>query len=355
MVFSILLLSGCDEDSSEEMPGADFDRSAMLQQVADDLVIPNFQTLRNSVDQLAVETEAFVQNPDEERLADLRSAWIEAAIDHQYCSAFGFGPGELLLGPYATVLGVFPVDEEKIESNIVSESFDLPNSFDRDIRGFYAIEYLIFRGDISDEALITSFDTNRSEYLSLIVDEIQSTVNGIVNEWNGSYRQSFIESNGTSAGSSISLYYNEFVKDYENLKNFKVELPAGLTAGQTQANGTLVEAFYSGISSELIEHHFENSKNIWSGTTRDGRESTGFKEYLMSVAGGPQLVEVTQEAITEIDQAIASLPEGPLSESVDAAEVVILRDRLQDNTANFKSSMSSLLGISITFNSGDGD
>ncbi|MFT6998757.1 MAG: hypothetical protein ACJAQ4_002520 [Cryomorphaceae bacterium] len=33
----------------------------------------------------------------------------------------------------------------------------------------------------------------------------------------------------------------------------------------------------------------------------------------------------------------------------------MLRNELQSNTANFKSSMSSLLGISITFNSGDGD
>ena len=70
---------------------------------------------------------------------------------------------------------------------------------------------------------------------------------------------------------------------------------------------------------------------------------------------GPALVATTIEAIGRIDTAIAALPQGRFSKNVGGQEVETLRDELQSNTANFKSSMSSLLGISITFNSGDGD
>jgi hypothetical protein len=327
----------------------------MLTSLGTDLIIPNFEELQSSVNALSQATDEFSANPSETNLNAMRSAWVEAVIDHQHCSAFGFGPGQLLLGPYATVLGVFPVDEEQVEANILNPSFDLPNSFERDVRGFYTVEYLIYGTGESDQELVNAFDQNRLDYLQLIVAELKSSFDLIVAEWNGDYLQEFIDSDGTSAGSSVSQLYNSFVRDYENLKNFKVELPAGLSAGQPGSDGTLVEAYYSGISTTLIEAHWESSKNIWYGRSRSGEDLIGFEEYLASVTGGPSLITTTKDAIAEIDLAVMDLPEGPLSENVDSPEVAHLRDELQENTANFKSSMSSLLGISITFNSGDGD
>lgn len=356
---NILLLSflffaiSCSDDDSND--NTDFDRAEMLQSIAENLIIPNFETLQTSVASLQSAVSDFVANTDEANLSSMRQAWVNAVTDHQHCSAFGFGPANLSLGSYASVLGVFPVSESKVESALSDPDFNLAGSFDRDLRGFYTVEYLIYGNGQTDAQLIAGFDQERKDYLILITDELKATFDNIVNEWNTSYLQEFVASEGTAAGSSISLLYNEFVKDYENLKNFKLELPAGLSAGQTASDGTLVEAFYSGISRNLIVEHFENSKNIYLGFSSGGQEIIGFEEYLASVEGGPQLITSTLEAIEQIDNAIADLPQGRLSDQVDAAEVATLRDLLQDNTANFKSSMSSLLGISITFNSGDGD
>lgn len=346
--------SSCDNDTGEMMtPG--FDRAGLLSSIGNELIIPNFTALQSSVDDMARAAEAFVQMSTEEKLLTLRQAWEQAVVDHQHCSAFGFGPANLLLGPYAEVLGVFPVNEVEVEQNLLNPNFDLANSFDRDIRGFYTIEYLIFGDGVSNADLIAGFDQNRKDYLILIIGELESTFDNIVTEWTNGYLQSFIENDGTAAGSSISLLYNSFVKDYENLKNFKVELPAGLSAGQSGPDGQLVEALYSGISSDLIEAHFASSKNIWQGMSRNDEVIIGFDDYLNAVVGGLELVTQTETAIQDIDQVIADLPRGRLSEQVDNSILGDLRDQLQANTANFKSSMSSLLGISITFNSGDGD
>ncbi|MEM9723708.1 MAG: imelysin family protein [Bacteroidota bacterium] len=353
VLISTLGIVSCDDDDETVDPG--FDRAAMLESVANNLIIPNFESLQSSVNDLSSAVNAFVQTTTVENLTATRTAWVQAVKDHQHSSAFGFGPGELLLGPYAEVLGAFPVSEEKVEQNMLNADFDLANSFDRDVRGFYAVEYLIYGNGISDEEIIAGFDQNRKDYLLLITTELKTTFDNIVSKWKTTYLQAFTNSNGTAAGSSISLYYNEFVKDYENLKNFKIELPAGLTAGQDGVDGSLVEAFYSGISRDLVVEHFENSKNIWFGLSRSGQEIIGFEEYLETVEGGSELIATTKEAITRIDNAIAAIPQGLLSENVGTAQVETLRDELQDNTANFKSSMSSLLGISITFNSGDGD
>jgi predicted lipoprotein len=350
---AVLSLTSCEEDNGMMEPG--FDRGPMLESVANNLIIPNFESLQASVTSLAEATDAFVATSSEENLTALRAAWVEAVRDHQHCSAFGFGPGELLLGAYAEVLGAFPVSESKVEANILNPDFDLANSFDRDMRGFYAVEYLIYGNGPTDTELLAGFDQNRKDHLLLLVSELKAIFDNIVNEWNNSYLQEFTSNTGTSAGSPISLLYNGFVKDYENLKNFKVELPAGLTADQAGPDGRLVEAYYSGISRELIVEHFANSKNIWLGLSRSGEETIGFEAYLESAVGGPELIVQTKDAIGRIDAAIASLPEGRLSDNAGAEELRSLRGELQQNTANFKSSIVSLLGLTITFNSGDGD
>jgi hypothetical protein len=269
-VLLLFLTYSCTEDSAS--PETGFDRSAMLESMANNLIIPNFQALRTSTGSLAELTEAFVENPSEANLEALKTAWIQAVTDYQHCAAFGFGPADLTLGPFATVLGVFPVDEDQVEQNIVDPDFDLDASFDRDIRGFYAVEYLIYDKDKDNSEVVAQFDQDRMNYLQLIVTELDTEITQIADEWSSTYLEQFIASDGTSAGSSTSLLYNEFVKDYENIKNFKVELPAGLTAGQSAADPSLVEAYYSGISLDLIEAGFENSKNIWFGRSRTGQE-----------------------------------------------------------------------------------
>lgn len=350
---TVLVLGACD--SNDDPDDTSFDRGALLESLANNLIIPNFVALQSSVNNLSSATSAFVSNTTEANLATLRNTWIQSVTDFQHCSAFGFGPADLPLGAFAEVLGVFPVDEAGVEANLTNPDFNLPASFARDIRGFYAVEYLIYGTGATDADLVAGFDQNRKDYLSLIVGELKTTFDNIVGEWNGEYLQEFIGDDGTAAGSPISLMYNAWIQDYENLKNFKVELPAGLTAGQAGSDPTLVEAFYSGISRDLIVQHFENSKNVWFGRSRSGQDLIGFQEYLQEIMGGQALIEATLPAISGIDGAIAALPQGRLSENVDAPQVVTLRGLLQDNTANFKSSMSSLLGISITFNSGDGD
>ncbi len=357
LILSTLLLFNACSSSEEEIVNqpAGFDRSEMLQSIADNLIIPNFEAVQTSVNALHTSVQNFVINTTEQNLQTMRNNWVQVVKDHQHTNAFGFGPANLLLGSYANVLGAFPVNTANIEQNIQNSNFDLANSFATDIRGFYTVEYLIYGSGQSDAQLLSGFTQERRDYLVLIVNELKSTFDTIVSEWRGTYRNEFISNDGTSAGSSVSLLYNEFVKYYEVLKNFKVELPAGLTAGQAGPDGTLVEAYYSGFSRDLIIEHFESSKNIYFGRTRSGQSIIGFEEYLKSVVGGEDLVNATLSAITRIDNAIAALPTGELSANVGDQSLVTLRDELQANTANFKSSMSSLLGISITFNSGDGD
>lgn len=355
LILSLLSFTyGCNDLDSEPVIN-DFDRGSLLRGYADQLIIPNFIRLQTELNALKNTFSLFKANPSDATLNAMQDAWEKAVLEHQHCSAFGFGPAELTLGDYASVLGAFPTSEQKIEDAIIDDNFSLQNSFDRDLRGYYAIEYLIYGNNQTTSELISGFDANRINYLETIVNELVTTVNLIVDEWQNSYREAFINNTGTSRGSSISLLYNAFIKDYENIKNFKIELPAGLSAGQTGPDTTLLEARYSGISRSLLIENWKNSKRIYLGENRNRDTFTSFSDYLNAVEGGTSLVSTTTEAINTIDQAISNIPQGKLSDHIDSPEIRELRDLFQSNTANFKSSMSSLLGISITFSSGDGD
>jgi uncharacterized protein len=76
------------------------------------------------------------------------------------------------------------------------------------------------------------------------------------------------------------------------------------------------------------------------------------------VEGGKELIELTKLQLEEIYKAINNLQATvPLAEQIITSPVAVeaLHTQLQRHTPYFKSDMSSLLGIQITYPSGDGD
>lgn len=222
-----------------------------------------------------------------------------------------------------------------------------------------AIEYLIFGIDDTNAALVEAFmSQNRKDFLLGAVGDIDRRVGEVLSAWNGGYASEFTQNQGTDVGSSTSIMYNEFVKSFESAKNFKLGLPLGRRPGQTEAAPQLVEARYSGTSAAMLKEHLYALERIWQGRSRQGQNGPGFKEYLESVEGGPALITATEAQMIEIKEAMEAVPDTPpLAEQIQQSPEPVdrLHTELQKHTRFYKSDMSSLLGISITFSSGDGD
>ncbi|MEO1653856.1 MAG: imelysin family protein, partial [Bacteroidota bacterium] len=324
------------------------------------LIRPAFNQLNAEVETLAAEAVDFVDNSSAENLQALQEAWIQAFTSWQAVSAYNFGPGDRTLGDLNQVIGTFPVNTAAIEQAIIDQDFSLDN-FQLDVRGFLAIEYLIFNsGD--NQPILNNFNikansTSRKQYLLALINHVEGEVDDVTTAWN-SFGATFLSQDGTDVGSSVSLLYNDFVASYEQIKNFKVGLPAGKRPGQTTTSPEKVEAFFSGQSISFLKAHFNTIVNIWQGIGQDGQDGVGFREYLLSVEGGAELVESTELQIEVINSMLNALPENtPLSQLIESNpdQVDQLHTELQRHTRFFKSDMSSLLGLSITFNSGDGD
>lgn len=352
---SLLPLWGCDS-SSDGTPTQDFDRKALLQNMANDLIIPAFSNLQQKVVTMETAIRNFSQNPNSSTLTTAQQAWEEAYIAWQSCNAYNFGPGELpVFGTLTDNIGVFPVSTIKIENNITNQNLSFDN-FDRDARGFLALDYLLFDLEGNDRVLPKFANATRREYTLRVAQDILTKVTTVKTGWD-TYQTNFINNSGTDAGSSTAILYNEFVKSFEAAKNFKVQLPAGQRAGQTNPEPTRVEAYYSGKSLLFLEAHLSAIQHIWEGRKANGQDGIGFEEYLASVEGGPELISQTRTQLTSVRQAKARVPAGSLAQTIRTNLSVVqdLGVELQKQTRFYKSDMASLLGIAITFNSGDGD
>lgn len=353
------LIVACSSPDDSVTAGQNFDRKAMLQHYADDLIRPAFRSLQSSTNSLNTAAGTFAGSPTAGNLTALQTAWTAAHTAFQYANAYNFGPAGESGSRMGLVqeIGTFPVSTAKIEAVVTKGSANLTDA-NYDARGLLAIEYLIFDVNADNARVLSSLQTaNRRAYLASLTANVKQRVDEVVTGWD-TYTTTFVSSNGTAAGSSTSELYNEFIRSYESLKNFKVGLPLGIRAGQTAPQPALAEGYYSNQSLTFIKAHLTAVENIWYGRTADGKDGVGFQDYLQTVAGGPALVTSTVAELTAIHKALDAVTGGTsLTQQIQTNKPAVetLYTELQKNTRYFKSDMSSLLGIAITFSSGDGD
>ena len=353
-----LFFLACKKNNSE--PSERFDRAKMLENYAQNLIKPAYQDLQSQVNILKTASDAFVANTNLQNLQNLQAAWENAYISWQYANAYNFGPaGEQgIRKGLIEEIGTFPVSESKIENAITNNNANF-NDFNRDARGFLTVEYLIFHLNNDNNAILSDFaSVNRKNFLLGVVDNIKMRVDEVTVAWSSSYFNEFIRNAGTDVGSSTSQLYNEFVKSFESIKNFKAGLPLGRRPGQTQAEPTRVEAYYSGKTRQMIGEHLKAIESIYYGKAKDGTDGIGFKTYLEKVEGGANLIASTENQWAVVKNTLNDVPQIPrISEQITNNPTAFdnLHTELQRHTRFFKSDMSSILGISITFSSGDGD
>ena len=334
-ILFLTLLASCQPGDSPQNQ-VNFDRTDFLQSYADNFILPSYQNLVDELDKL---------NTVLDNQAAAQDQWTQTYQAFLKVSAFNFGPAEeqVLQKSLTEEIATFPVDASLINQKISTGDFNFED-FRRDSRGLIALEYLLF------DTEAWSLD-GREAYVKACLNDVISKVKEVNEKW-AIYKSEFVLNDGTSTGSSTSALYNEFVKSFEGLRNFKVGLPLGLRPGQTAAVPENVEAFYSAQSLAFAQQHFQNLVQLWNG-----KNGVGFKDYLASVEGGELLINSTLNQIASVNAAFSNCQPSDFSTGqIDGNQkLIILHTELQKLTRFFKSDMSSLLGIAITYSSGDGD
>lgn len=357
----IAFLGGGCGSSNPDGPADGFDRGAMLSSMAQAYIQPQYTEAVTRAEALLSSIESLTASPTEERVRTARSAWLACAEQWQRVSMFDFGPAEGILGDLVQIVGTFPSNSARIEA-LVSAGDTTMTSFERDVRGINALDYLLFSGSETDvaAALLPSAAGTRAAYMRSVARHLVVELRRVRDAWSSSYAATFSANVGTDAGSSISSIVNNLAMSFEVVKNDKVGLPGGFRAGQKRSEPERVEARYSNNSMRLARLHFEAIRAFWEGqvpTSSNGATFISIRQYLENVVGGPRLVDETRAQFAAVEAAFSACG----SESVASLaasndpRLAALHTELQKLTRFVKSELSSLLGVAITYSSGDGD
>lgn len=358
LVLTIMLsVFSCKKTEENPTPANELDRKPMLENYANNHVVPAYDNMLSVLNELKTAIQAFTGNPDNTTRQAAQSKWLAAYKTWQKTDLLEFGPAENI--GLRTYLNTFPATATKIEGNISSGSYNLEEFGSKDAQGFPALDYLLSGLDL-DKYTTDGMAAQRKQYMLDVVNKMIEKVQQVKTEW-ATYKSAFVDNTGTDANSSMSQMVNSFVLYYERyLRGGKVGLPVGAMTGA--AKPELVEAYYSPeLSKEFIVDALTSVQNFYNGKSYNGG-ATGESMYSYMKAldtkddNGVLMADLVNTELQEAITAIKAIS-GTMKDAVQNDRQTVLKayDEIQDVVPLFKVDMVSAFSISITYTDNDGD
>jgi predicted lipoprotein len=335
----------------------------MLENYGHNIIIPAYTAFQDSVDQLKTAADSFAANPTTDRLENLQRELKDTRLAWQRVNLFHFGPAEMRI--LRTSLNTYPADTAQIEDNIESGDYTLGSLSNQAAVGFPALGYLLHGIGADQQEIVTAYQetsdaSDRMQYMRDNVDFVKQLTDQVTSSWKadqGDYIGTFLSDDnaGTDAGSSMGMMVNAFVQHYERfIRDGKIGIPSGVrSAGVPRPQST--EAYYAGYSSELAFENMKAVKRFYLGRGLEVEDGLGLHQNLKALGAG----DLADEIQTELDDAINEVAtlNDPLSRQIenDNESVQAAFQEVQDLVGLFKADMTSILGVTITYQDNDGD
>lgn len=365
LLCSICLLSftSCNEEGETESE-LNFDQEEMLTNIGQKVIFPNYAAFNAKATSLQTAVQNFTNTPTEENLLAAQNALKETYRAWQHVYLYEFGPAADLA--LRQNINEFPTQYTTIEDKIASGSWDLSSFTSVQQKGLPALDYLLFSDD-SPSAVLAKFTTaenaeSRRNYLKDLAKDVNRLAGEVYTAWEpkeGNYLGTFNTTTGNSANSSLSLLVNNLNSGYEIIKNKKLNIPLGNRSIDEKPIPRAVEAYYSGISLELMKASLQSVENTFKGFA-NGTDGPGLDDYIDAhyQAGNIQN-DLTDQILSQLGkakEAVNALPE-PLSEAVVSANEAgdNAYNELQNLVVYLKNDLPQALSVLISYVDNDGD
>ena len=354
--------------SSEELPENDdikeFDRGAVMENYANNIIIPRYNDFKSELDKLKSEVLEFTQNPSTETHTSLSNQWLEAYKAWQYIEMFNIGKAEEIM--YSNTMNTYPVNQERTIENINSQKIVLSDPNDWACQGFPGLDFLIHGIAENLENILNLYksETKYGDYLNVVISNMSTNTNNIVDDWS-SYKSEFISSTNNTATSAFNMLTNDFVYYFEKgLRTNKIGIPAGVFSNDPL--DTKIEAYFASknsfkdVSKELITEALEAVKLMFNGTSKTGIVGPSYKSYLDYIKNiNNNGVDIGSEVMSKISTSndrINDLDKNFINQiNNDNTKMLATFDALQKIVVNLKTDMLSLFNIAVDYQDADGD
>jgi len=322
----------------------------MYENLAENLIIPGFEDLVENIDQLQAKTDLFfAEGAGEAELLALRQAFKNTYLSWQAVEPYNFGPAETVF--LRDLLNNFPLNIQAMEANVYSGNYNLntPETYDK---GLPALDYLLFGIADSDADIMAllkdqSQESNFFLYFNDVVASMYQASLQTLDAWQETYQSEFIDNDGTAAGSSLSLMVNALNEHFEFIKRDRIGIPTGALTLQIP-NPNKVEAYFSGLSRDLLVASINSSENFYTGMG-----GAGLENYLSETKArkNEQLLSaVILQSYEDMRSPLANL-ESSLEVEIENNNEIVLQSYAASATqlVQLKTDMPSVLCISITY------
>ncbi|MDG1572341.1 imelysin family protein [Robiginitalea sp. M366] len=363
LLTGLALLFGCSSDG-DPTPGEDpnpqqFDRRPMLENWADNIIIPSYQAFLQAQATLEADFTAFAATPDVSTLQQVRQSWRQAYLSWQRVDMFEMGPAET--DGLRLQVNTYPTDVALVESNINAGTYDLALPSNRDAKGFPALDYLLNGLGADDAAIVQQFSANAGygTYGADVIEDISVRVNAVLTAWQSGYRDTFVNNDGASATASVDRFVNDYIFYYERfLRAGKMGIPLGVFTG-TPAPQTL-EAYYSPEDAKaFFLEGLDAVQDLFNGrhASGSGPSLASYLRELNTLKDGQALdqrINAQWDAARALVSGLGSF-RSEIEENNPPTDMLLAYDQVQAAVPLLKVDMVSAMSIAIDFVDADGD
>jgi hypothetical protein len=302
-----------------------------------------------------------VKAPDPESLEKARQAWVAALLasrqiqwlqtgpiaDHEYLSSFY----------YAKVLAV------RIES-VVNSSRAIDDSYLGELgattKGMFALEYVLFdrkgrppaEGNPSTATVLETFSSaeslRRGQYVLALARDLETKAGQLASDWAASGEQSAAAKFIAGGQDSLNRVVNHLAQFIEQIAeqriNFVLQLPHPIALQLDRIEGSA-----SGTSQQSLVALLHGAQKLYRSADGGGLES--YVKHLNA--------PLAERLKGQFESAIAAIESigAPLEQvvPVNPASVQNAQDKTRALEVLCKADLASVLGVTLTFSSNDGD
>ncbi|CAG5076282.1 imelysin family protein [Parvicella tangerina] len=362
--FLLLILGSlvsCIKEPEDNVYADDFDREAMLKNIASEYIIPGYNSYVTEVDSLEGALLRFNSSPTLATVQELRDQYIVTLKSWQTVSFLDFGPANVVALVAQT--NTYPVDTTLIQTNITQGGYSLAAGNQYVAKGWQSLDYLLFKeSDLQGCLDYLNSDPNIVVYIADVIDDIQLNTRYVINSWS-TYKTEFIDNNLSNAtGSSVSELMNAVIQSYEiYTRKGKIGLPAGVFNGFSQqpmpANA---EGYFMEDKLDLARQNVSYLKRFLNGMnyegTTDGLGLLDYGDYVEATIDGDRLSQVINSQL----DVIMNISE---TNGLSWAEMVVqdpvtsqaIYTEYQKLIPYLKVDLTSALGVIVTYQDNDGD
>jgi predicted lipoprotein len=355
LVFTILLtglfVAGLHSADTARSKERSFTKSAMLQDLSEQVIVPSYSNFAARCRELNTVAGALTETPDTATLHQVQAAWSNAMLAWRPAQVVRSGP--LLDQDVLSRIHFWPIRRQSVEK-VLRDTRPISESYIAELGapavGLCALEFLLFDLKSGDTVVLANFNGPQAErrevYLRALTADLARQAESVVTAWTkpAGYQEKFVE----AGQESVNLVVNDLLQAVEVATEERLKYALDLHENKL-LKPEFIQGAAAGISQQSVSEVIRGAQRLYLGDGGFGLASQ-LRQLQSPVAA--RIEAQFRVALKSLDALGAPLEKALLT---DRAAVNRAYDECKKLEVMLKVEMASAFGVTLTFNSTDGD